>query len=65
VLVADNSFMRTNLLTRIYDFFGPSISIDDLNKTYRVIDEGLFFLHLTQAYFTFKGYKQIENILED
>lgn len=52
--------MKKNLFTRIYESVGPSFEIDKENKTYKVIDEGLFFLHLTEAYFTLRGYSQIE-----
>jgi len=48
-----------NLVKKIYRSLGPEIETDKKNQTYKIVGEGFFFSHLTEAYFSFKGYQKV------
>lgn len=48
------------LLKKLYESVGPKVRVDSFRREFEILDEGLFFEHLTRTYYVLKGYKQIE-----
>jgi hypothetical protein len=50
---------RKSLVARIYETLGPEVKVDEQNRTFEITKDGFFFTNLTETYYFFKGYRQI------
>jgi len=57
--ITENMSEKNNLVRKIYESFGPEIKINKRDKTFEIVNEGIFFNGLTEAYYILKGYKQV------